>query len=162
MDPLHAIGFYVSSAVSLAGALGVAVFPGRGIRGTSMAVAGVGLAGIYLSLSAGLAASIALVCYAGIALLVASPLYRPLEGVVASMWRQFGAVGAAALLAVLAYSAFRGGFVHANFYGGAFGVANLGRLFFAHDAMSTEALALLVLVAFAGATAVWRVRERTR
>jgi NADH:ubiquinone oxidoreductase subunit 6 (subunit J) len=162
MDPLHAIGFYVSSGVSLGGALGVALLPGRGLRGASMAVVGVGLAGIYLSLSAGFAAGIALVCYAGCAILVASPLYRVLEGVVSPMWRQVGAIGAAALLAVLAYSAFRGGFVHANFYGGTFGVANLGRLFFAHDAMPTEALAVLVLVAFAGATAVWRVRERTR
>jgi NADH:ubiquinone oxidoreductase subunit 6 (subunit J) len=162
MDPLHAIGFYVSSGVSLGGALGVALLPGRGLRGASMAVAGVGLAGIYLSLSAGFAAAIALVCYAGSAILVASPLYRVLEGVVSSVWRQVGAIGAAALFAVLAYSAFRSGFVHANFYGGTFGVANLGRLFFAHDAMSIEALAVLVLVAFAGATAVWRVRERTR
>jgi NADH:ubiquinone oxidoreductase subunit 6 (subunit J) len=162
MDPLHAIGFYVSSGVSLAGALGVALLPGRGLRGASMALTGAGLAGIYLSLSAGFAAAIALVCYAGCAILIASPLYRVLEGVVSPLWRQVGAVGAAALLAVLAYSAFRGGFVHASFYGGTFGVANLGRLFFAHDAMSTEALALLVLVAFAGATAVWRVRERTR
>jgi NADH:ubiquinone oxidoreductase subunit 6 (subunit J) len=162
MDPLHAIGFYVSSGVSLGGALGVALLPGRGLRGASMAVVGVGLAGIYLSLSAGFAAGIALVCYAGCAILVASPLYRVLEGVVSPMWRQVGAIGAAALLGVLAYSAFRGGFVQANFYGGTFGVANLGRLFFAHDAMPTEALAVLVLVAFAGATAVWRVRERTR
>jgi hypothetical protein len=162
MDSLHAIGFYVSSGVSLAGALGVALLPGRGLRGAAMAVAGVGLAGIYVSLSAGFAAAIALVCYAGCALLVASPLYRVLEGVVSPPWRQVGAIGAAGLLAVLAYSAFRGGFVHAGFYGGTFGVANLGRLFFAHDAMSTEALAVLVLVAFAGATAVWRVRERTR
>ena len=162
MDSLHAIGFYVSSGVSLAGAMGVALLPGRGLRGASMAVVGVGLAGIYLSLSAGFVAAVALVCYAGCAFLVASPLYRPLEGVVGPMWRQVGAIGAAALLAVLAYSAFRGDFVHAGFYGGAFGVANLGRLFFAHDALSTEALAVLVLVAFAGATAAWRVRGRTR
>lgn len=162
MDPLHAIGFYASSGVSLAGALGVALLPARQVRGASLAVAGIGLAGIYLSLSAGFAAAIALVCYAGIALLVASPLYRPMEGVVSPMWRQVGAIGAAVLLALLAYSSFRGGFVHANFYGGGLGVANLGRLFFEHDAISSEALALLVLVAFAGATAVWRVRERTR
>src|SRR5438874_7393332 len=108
MDSLHAIGFYASSGVSLAGALGVALLPGRGLRGASMAVVGVGLAGIYLSLSAGFVAAVALVCYAGCAFLVASPLYRPLEGVVGPLWRQVGAIGAAALLAVLAYSAFRG------------------------------------------------------
>src|SRR5438309_7091060 len=116
MDSLHAIGFYVSSGVSLAGAMGVALLAARGLRGASMAVVGVGLAGTYLSLSAGFVAAVAPVCYAGCAFLVASPLYRPLEGVAGPLWRQVGAIGAAALLAVLAYSAFRGDFVHASFY----------------------------------------------
>ncbi|SRR5712692_1152687 len=162
MDSLHATGFYASAGISLAGAVGVALLPRRGLRGAAMAAVGVGLAGVYLSLSAGFVAAVALVCYAGCALLVASPRYRPLEGVVGPLWRQVGAIGAAALLGVLAYSAFRGDFVHASFYGGAFGAANLGRLLFAHNAVSTEAVAVLVLIAFAGATAAWRVRERTR
>lgn len=162
MDSLHAIGFYVSSGVSLAGGLGVALLPGRDLRGLALGVLGVGLGGIYLTLSAGLAALVAAVCYLGCAALVASPQYRPVEGVVGSLWRQVGAIAAAILLAVLAYSAFRGDFVHASFYGGVFGVANLGRVFFAHDALATEAVALLVLAAFAGATAMWRVRERGR
>ena len=44
MDSLHAIGFYVSSGVSLAGALGVALLPARSQRGLAMAAAGLGLA----------------------------------------------------------------------------------------------------------------------
>src|SRR5438309_12025920 len=106
MDSLHAIGFYVSSGVSLAGALGVALLRNRDVRGASMAVVGVGLAGIYLSLSAGFVAAVALGCSAGRALLVASPLYRPMTSVVGSRCRQVAATGATALRVVLSYSAF--------------------------------------------------------
>jgi hypothetical protein len=162
MDSLHAIGFYVSSGVSLAGGLGVALLPSRDQRGISIGVLGLGLAGVYLTLSAGLAAIVALVCYLGCAAMFASPQYRRLETVVGGTWRQVGAIGAGGLLAILAYSAFRGDFVHASFYGGTFGTANLGRVFFAHDAVATQAVAALVFAALAGATAVWRVRERGR
>lgn len=162
MDSLHAIGFYVSSGVSLAGALGAALLPARSQRGNSLAVLGLGLAGIYLFLSAGLAAGVALVCYAGCAALIARRQYRPLQAVVTGAWRQLGAIGAAGLLAILAYSAFRGDFVHASFFGGTFGTANLGRLFFAHDVLAIEALAVLVLAALVGATAAWQQRERSR
>ena len=79
MDSLHAIGFYVSSGVSLAGALGVALLPLRDQRGVALGVAGIGLAGLYLSLSAGFAALVALgfyVCYVIFALFpVAGPRY---------------------------------------------------------------------------------------
>jgi NADH:ubiquinone oxidoreductase subunit 6 (subunit J) len=162
MDSLHAVGFYASSGISLAGGLGVALLPRRDQRGAAMGVAGVGLAGIYLSLSAGFAAVVALLCYAGCAALLAGPRYRSLDSVVRPLWRQLGAIGAAALLALLAYSAFRGDFDQATFFGGAFGTAAVGRLLFAHDALATEAVAALVLVALAGATAVWRARERAR
>jgi NADH:ubiquinone oxidoreductase subunit 6 (subunit J) len=162
MDSLHAIGFYVSSGVSLAGGLGVALLPSRDQRGLSLAVLGLGLAGVYLTLSAGLAAIVALVCYLGSAAMFASPQYRRLETVVGGAWRQVGAIAAGVLLAILAYSAFRGDFVHAAFYGGPFGAANLGRVFFAHDAVATEAVAAIVFAALAGAAAVWRVRERGR
>lgn len=162
MDSLHAIGFYASSGVSIAGGLGAALFPSRDQRGVSLAVLGLGLAGIYLTLSAGLAAIVALVCYLGCAAMFASPQYRRLETVVSAAWRQVGAISAGALLAILAYAAFRGDFVHASFYGGAFGAANLGRVFFAHDAIATEALAAIVFAALAGAAAAWRARERGR
>lgn len=162
MDSLHAIGFYASSGVSVAGALGVALLPRRGQRGVGLGVVGLGVAGLYVSLSAGFAAVVALVCYLGAAWLIATPQYRSIDNVSGAAWRQLGAVGAAGLLAVLAYSAFRGDFVHAAYYGGEFGATALSRLVFAHDALATEAIAALVLAALAGATAAWRVRERSR
>ena len=162
MDSLHAIGFYVSSGVSVAGALGVALLPRRDQRGVGMGVVGLGLAGLYVSLSAGFVAVLALVCYLGAAWLLAAPQYRSLESVTSATWRQIGAVAAAGLLALLAYAAFRGDFVHAVYFGGEFGATALSRVVFAHDALATEAIAALVLVALAGATAAWRVRERSR
>jgi NADH:ubiquinone oxidoreductase subunit 6 (subunit J) len=162
MDSLHAIGFYASSGISLAGGLGAALLPSRGQRGMALGVAGLGLAGIYVVLSAGFAAAIALLCYAGAAWLLANARYRPVEDVAHPNWRQVGAIGAGGLLALLAYSAFRGDFMHATFYGGAFDVAAVGRLILAHDAIATEAVAVLVVVALVGATAMWRVRERGR
>jgi NADH:ubiquinone oxidoreductase subunit 6 (subunit J) len=162
MDSLQTIGFYVSSGVSLAGGLGVALLTRRDQRGAALGVAGLGLAGIYLSLSAGSAAMVALICYAGCALMFASPQYRRVDAVVGPLWRQLGAIGAALLLAVLAYSAFRGDFAYAGYFGGTFGTANLGRLLFAHDALATGAVAVLVTVALVGAAAAWRVRDRTR
>ena len=162
MDSLHAIGFYVSAAISLGGGLLVAFLPGRGSRGVALAVAGLGIAGVYISLSAGFAGLVALVCYAGCALLLAAPHYRLLDTPVSNVWRQVGAVGAGGLFAVLAYAAWRGDFVHATFYSGAFGSASIGRLLFAHDALATEAIAALVLVALAGATVAWRARGRGR
>jgi hypothetical protein len=162
MDSLHAIGFYVSSGVLLLGGLGVALLPGRDLRGIALAVVGVGLAGADLSLSAGFAGAVVLVCYAGCALMVAGRGYRTVEAVVTPMWRQVGALGAAALLAVLAFSAFRGDFVHYRFSGGLFDTRLISRLLLAHDVLATEAVAALAFVAVAGAAAVWRLRDRAR
>ena len=162
MDSLHAIGFYVSSGVLIAGGLGVALLQRRDRRGAAMGVVAIGLAGAYLSLSAGFAAAVALICYAGCAFLLASPNYRAVQATVSSLWRQVGALAAAVLLVALAYSAFKGDFVDAHFYGGTFQTAALGRLFFVHNALATDAAAALVLVALVGATVVWRIRERAR
>jgi NADH:ubiquinone oxidoreductase subunit 6 (subunit J) len=162
MDSLHAIGFYVSSGVSLAGGLGVALLPSRGWRGAAMGVVGIGLTGIYLSLAAGFAAAAALVCYAGCALMLTSLQYRSVGGGVGPLWRQVGAIGAAGMLAVLAYSAFRGDLVPAQNVVVTFDATNLSRLFFARDALPLEAVAVLTLIALAGAAAVWRAGERTR
>ena len=162
MDSLHAVGFYVSSGISLAGGLGAALLHAQRQRGVALGVVGVGLAGVYLALSAGFAAAVALLCYAGAAWMIGSMRYRSMTGEDSLAWRQLGAVGAAALLAVLAYSAFRGDFIHATFYGGPFDAAAVGRLIFGHDALATEAVAALVMAALVGATAAWRARERTR
>jgi NADH:ubiquinone oxidoreductase subunit 6 (subunit J) len=162
MDSLHAIGFYVSSGVSVIGGLGVALLPGRELRGISLAISGVGLAGVYVALGAGFAGAVALVCYLGCAVMVAGPRYRVMESVVGAPWRQLGAIGAGGLLAVLAYAAFRGNFAQAKPTGDGFAIADVGRLLFAHDALATEAVAVLVLVSVVGAFAVWRGRERAR
>ena len=162
MDSLHAIGFYASSGVSLAGGLGVALLQRRDWRGGALAVTAVGVAGIYLSLSAGFAAAIALICYLGCAFVLAGPAYRVIAPVVPAWSRQLGAVAAAGLFAILAYSAFKGDFPKATFYGGAFDTAAIGRLLFTHDGLPAVAIAALTLVALAGGTAVWRIRERAR
>jgi NADH:ubiquinone oxidoreductase subunit 6 (subunit J) len=161
MDSLHAIGFYVSAALAGVGGLGLAFARRHERRGLALGLVGVGVAGAYVSLSAGFAAVIALLCYAGCALLIARPDYRAVEHAVGTVWRQLGAVGAAVLFAALAYAAYRGDFVHATFYGGPVGSLSLARLMFAHDALATEAVGGIVLVALIGAAAAWR-RERPR
>ena len=162
MDSLHAIGFYVSAAISVGGGLLVAFLPGRGARGIAVGVSGLGIAGLYASLSADFAGLVALVSYAGCALLIAAPRYRVVDSPVGFAWRQAGAVGAAALFVLLVYAAFRGDFVSATYRGGEIGTAAIGRALFAHDALATEAIGALVLVALIGATAAWRVRDRGR
>jgi NADH:ubiquinone oxidoreductase subunit 6 (subunit J) len=163
MDSLHAIGFYVSAAVSVAGGLSVAFLSDRSRRGLSLAVVAIGVAGIYLSLSAGFAAAVALVCYGGCALVLAGSAYRVVEPVLGTLWRQAGALGAAALIVLLAYAAYRGNFaLQYLYFGGPFGSAALGRRLFEHDALAVEAVAALVLVALVGATVAWRARDRSR
>jgi NADH:ubiquinone oxidoreductase subunit 6 (subunit J) len=167
MDSLHTIGFYVSTALSVAGGLSVAFLSDRSRRGLSLGVVAIGVAGIYLSLSAGFAAAVALICYGACAVILAGSAYRVVEPVIGGRWRQAGAVAAALLMAVLAYAAYRGDFARATYFGGAIGSAALGRRLFAHDALATEAVAALILVALVGATLAWRRagdrgRDRTR
>ena len=161
MDSLHLIGFYVSAALAGVGGLLLAFLRGHWNRGLALGVVGLGVAGIYASLSAGFAAIVVLVCYVGCALLVSRPDYRTVEQAAAGLWRQIGAVGAALLLVVLGYAAFRGRFAHATFYDGPFNTMTVTRLLFAHDALATEAVAGVVLAALVGAAIAWR-RERPR
>jgi NADH:ubiquinone oxidoreductase subunit 6 (subunit J) len=162
MDSLHAIGFYVSAAISVAGGLSVAFLPDRVRRGMALGAVAIGVAGIYLALSAGFAALVALACYGGCAVLLAGPAYRVVEANVGGIWRQLGAVGAGALLLALAYAAYFGNFHESSYFGGDFGVAAIGRRLFAHDALATEAVAALALVALVGAAAAWRAKDRSR
>jgi NADH:ubiquinone oxidoreductase subunit 6 (subunit J) len=162
MDSPHAIGFFLSAAVSVAGGLSVAFLRGRSRRGLSLVAVSIGVAGTYVSLSAGFAAIVALVCYGACALILAGSGYRVVEAAVGAGWRQVGAVGAAALLAVLAYAAYRGDFALNVYFGGPYGSAALGKLLFAHDALAVEAIAALVLVALVGAALAWRARDRSR
>ena len=73
MDSLHTIGFYVSAALSVAGGLSVAFLPDRTRRALALGASGLGVAGIYASLSAAFAAVIAIISFAGCAALLAGP-----------------------------------------------------------------------------------------
>ena len=160
MDSLHAIGFYVSAAVAGAGGIGAAL-NGHSRRGTALALTGLGVAGIYASLSAGFAALVVLLSYIACGLLVARPDYRNVDQVAGSVWRQLGAISAALLFIALAYAAYRGDFAQAAFRGGPFNSLALARLLFAHDGLATDAVGVLVVVALVGAALSWR-RERPR
>lgn len=160
MDSLHSIGFYASSAVAVVGALLVAVLPGRGMRALALLLAGLGVAGIDLALSAGFAAGVVALSFAGCAALIARNDYRSFDFTTGFAWRQFGAIAAAVLVAGLAYAAYRGNFSEVAFNGGPLGTAAVGRLLFAHDAVATDAVGVLVLIALASLTAAWRLRER--
>jgi hypothetical protein len=162
MDSLHAMGFYVSAALSVTGGLVAAFVPGRGARGIALAVAGAGVGGIYLSLSAGIAGLVAFVCFAGCALLLARPDYRSVAPAVNSRWRQLGALGAGGLLIAIAYAAFNGSFVKGTSADSSLLSTAVGRLLLAHDALATEAVGALVLVALVGAAVAWRSRDRGR
>lgn len=162
MDSLHAIGFYASSAVALAGGVVVVFAGGRGLRSVALLISGAGVAGVYASLSAGFAALVVLGSFAGSALLVARPDYRAVVGGTHHAWRQLAAVGTAILLAALGYAAFRGDFAHVTFNGGFFGSVAVGRLLLVRDALATEAVGALVLAALVGLTVAWRVHDRGR
>jgi hypothetical protein len=162
MDSPHEIGFFVSSAVALAGAVLVALLPGRDLRSLALLVSGAGVAGVEVSLSAGFAALVTLVSFAGSAALLARPDYRAFEWRDAALWRQLGAVGAALMLALLGYAAYRGAFAHVKFNGGDLGTAAVGRLLFAREALATEAVTAIVVVALVVMALLWRLRERER
>ena len=163
MDSPHAIGFFASSAVALAGAIVVALIDGRELRSLALLVAGVGVAGVEASLSAGFAAVVTLVSFAGSALVLARPDYRayawPSRG---GLWRQLGAIGAAVMLVLLGYASYRGSFAHVKFNGGDLGTAAVGRLLFAREALATEAVGTIAVVGLVVMTLLWRTRERER
>src|SRR2546427_5030395 len=145
MDSLHAIGFYVSAALAGAGGLFLAFTDSRQRRAVALGLVGLGVAGIDLALSAGFTALVVLICYAGCALLAMRPDHRFLEQAASGPWRQAGAVGAALLLAVFAYAAFRGNFPHATFYWGPFRSVAGGRpLFPPHAAAGADGRGVVV------------------
>ncbi len=162
MDTLHTTGFYASAALSVSGGLLVALINGRVRRSAALAASGVGVFGLYLSLSAGFASLIALLSFAAAAALLARPDYRAAPQVDRRRTRQLGAVACGLLFAALAYAAFKGNFVHGTFLGGAFDTAALGRLLMGRDALASEAVAAMVLVALVGATYAWRLTGRGR
>src|SRR2546428_13364847 len=99
MDSLHAIGFYVSAALAGAGGLFLAFTNSRQRRAVALGLVGLGVAGIDLALSAGLAALVVLICYAGCALLAMRPDHRFLEQAPSGPGRQAGPRGGGLLAA---------------------------------------------------------------
>ena len=162
MDTLHASGFYTSAALSIIGGLAVAILDDRGRRAAALAVAGIGVAGIYLSLSAGFAALVTLVCFAAAAALLARPDYRASLQPDRHTARQLAAAGAALAFAGLAYAAFKGNFVHGAFFGGLFNTAAVGRLLLGRDALAVEAVAMIAAISLTGAAIAWRSTGRGR
>ena len=158
MDVLTSVVFYALAAVSLIGAFGVALLPGGSLRAPAFLLAAVGAAGLYAVLAAGFAAAVALVVLVAAGLLLA-PL--PAAGAVAVPARraqQVGALACAALFAVLAYAAYRGGFFHGTYAAGDFGLFNaaaMGRLLLGRDALATEAAGALLLLALVTGGARW-------
>src|SRR5256714_12880074 len=127
MDSPHAIGFYASSAVALGGGLVVVFAGGRDLRALALLISGVGVAGVYASLSAGFAALIVLTSFAGSALLLARPDYRAVMGGVGHVRRQPAAGGAPDLLGAPASAAGRGALPRAGRHGGLLRSASAGR-----------------------------------
>jgi len=162
LDTLHTSGFYMSAGLSVLGGLAVAFINRRARRAAALAVAGLGVSGIDLSLSAGFAALMALVTCAAAAALLARPDYRGVVRADHQRLRQAGAIASALLFAGLAYAAFKGSFVHGSFSGGPFDSAAVGRLLLGHDALATEAVAAIAAVALVGAAYVWRAAGKGR
>src|SRR3989442_6530887 len=108
MDSLHAIGFYVSAALAGLGGILLAFLHGHARRGAALALTGLGVAGIYASLSAGFAAIAVLVCYAAAAFVLARPDHGTVEQVTGGLWRPVRDPGAGVLVGVPAFAAVRG------------------------------------------------------
>jgi len=168
LDVLTSVVFYALAAIALIGALGVALLPAGSLRALAFLLAAGGAAGLYAVLAAGFAAAVALVVLVAAGLLLA-PL--PAAGAVtvpARRAHQVGALACAALFAVLAYAAYRGGLFHGTYAAGDFGLFNaaaMGRLLFGRDALATEAagaLLLLALVTGGARWAGWAVTARRR
>jgi hypothetical protein len=150
----------VLAAVTLAGALAVALLPDRPRRAFGVVVAGLGLTGLLFVLSAGFAGLVTLVCFAACGLALSGPRYRVLWPGPAGRWEQAGAVASGLLLLALLYAAWRADYFHGVYPGGSFGAAAVGRFLLAHDGLAGDALALLVAVAFIGTGLFWRARLR--
>jgi NADH:ubiquinone oxidoreductase subunit 6 (subunit J) len=169
LDVLTSVLFYALAALALIGALGVALLQSGSARALAFLLLALGAAGMYAVLAAGFAAVVTLAV-----LLASGLLLAPLPAVGAvppargRLWHQVGGLACAALLAVLAYAAYRGSLFHGNYAAGDFGLFNaaaMGRLLFGRDALATEAagaLLLLALVTGGARWAGWAVTARRR
>lgn len=161
MNALTTALFFLFAAVALAGALATALAGSRPLRGLGLLLVGVGAGGLCFAASAGYAGGVLLIAFAGLGALFAYPNPRSLRGEgLARPAHQLGALGAAGLLVMLAYAAFRGAFAHGEGPPGSFNAGDVGRLLFSHEALATEAVAALLLASVSGAAVAWWGRER--
>ena len=167
MDVLTSVLFFALAAVTLIGALGVALLPAGGVRALAFLLVAAGAAGMYLVLAAGFAAVVALVVLVAAGLLLA-PLPRATAEPRSTVAHQVGALACAALFVVLAYAAYRGGLYAGAYRAADFGIFNaaaMGRLLLGRDALATDgagALLLLALVTGGARWAGWAVSSRRR
>jgi hypothetical protein len=112
-------------------------------------------------LSAGFAALVVIACFAACGVALAGPRYRAVWDGRAGRWEQVAAIACGLLLVALLYASWRIDLFHGSYPGGSFGTAAVGRLLLDHDGLAGDALALLVVSAFAGA-GLFAVRARLR
>jgi hypothetical protein len=160
LDALHSLLFYVLSAVAIAGGLAAAILPSRAHLGLGLAVAGVGVGGLLVVLSAALAGLVLVISLAACGIALSGRGHRVLWDGPAGRWEQAGAVASGLLLLLLLYAAWRADFFSGAYPGGSVGAAAVARLLLAHDGLAGDSLALLALVASVGAGLFWRARVR--
>src|SRR5919197_1714671 len=128
LDSLHSVLFYVLAAVTVAGALTVALLRTRAARGYGLLAVGARLGGLLAVLSAGFAAVIVLACFIACGLALAGTGYRVVWAEPSGRWEQAGAVACGLLFAILLYATWRADFFAGAYPGGAFGATAVGRL----------------------------------
>jgi hypothetical protein len=147
LDALQSGLFYLFATVALAGALLSALTRSRELAagGLLLLAAGTGL--VLADLSAGFAGLLVFILLAGSAALALAvpPGPEPPAGRAENL----GALLAAVLFAALAYASSRGLFHPADYPGGAFNAAALGRLLLGRDALGVIAVAACALIGLA-------------
>ena len=158
MDVLTSVLFYALATLALIGALGVALLPASPARALAFLLVAAGAAGMYAVLAAGFAAAVALVVLVACGLLLAPLPARGTAEPRGGLAQQVGGLACAALFAVLAYAAYRGGLFHGTYAAGDFGTFNaaaMGQLLFGRDALAGEAAGALLLLALVTGGARW-------
>jgi NADH:ubiquinone oxidoreductase subunit 6 (subunit J) len=161
LDLVLTIVFYTFAILAVVGALVAALAPTASLRLMGLIGVAVGTAGVMISLSAWLVALISLVCLGASAFLVAGGREVRAASPTPSAWfreagfgTQAGVVAAALLLVLLALVAAGGSFSRGGSGTAGIGVASLGRILFARDALAVEAAGAAAMIAMAMAAAV--------
>jgi hypothetical protein len=174
LDVVVTIVFYGCAIAAAVGAIAAALAPAPSWRLFGLLGVAVGAAGLLLTFEAGFAALLALVCLGASSVLVGAggPGPARAEPVAGSprvgrrrlglpggdVPAQFGAAGAALLLAVLLVIALGGSFASGGGGQGPFAAVAVGRALFGRDALATEAVGASLLVALMVGALAWSRR----